>query len=406
MKRELPAGWTVAALAEVVGEPQYGLSNANVADGEVAIVGMKDMMQGRVDVSALARTTISARERAAFRLQPGDLLLNRTNSRELVGKLAVWDHPPAVEAVFASYLVRYPERPDVAIPRYVLACLEQADARQQIQRLVTPGVSQANINPSAFYEEVAIPVAPVSEQRQIVAALDVWERAIDRTERLISAKRRRRKALLQIAFQNLPRRPFLEAATVWFSGVDKKTKSGEQDVLLCNYMDVFHNARITRHLPFMRSTASKREIAQNTLRRNDVVFTKDSETADEIAEPALVDEDIEGLVCGYHLAIARPIEGRAYGPFIAQAMRHPEMRWQFCRLANGVVRFGLTLDAIEQAEIFLPDFDVQFRIASALDAEDRLIEALNALAESLRVQRRGLIQRLLTGQWRVDREAV
>ena len=83
-------------------------------------------------------------------------------------------------------------------------------------------------------------------------------------------------------------------------------------------------------------------------------------------------------------------------------MRHPEIRWQFSRLANGVVRFGLTLDAIEQAEIFLPSLDVQERIAAVLDAEDLMIEDLSARAELLRTQKRGLMQKLLTGEWRLD----
>ena len=167
-------------------------------------------------------------------------------------------------------------------------------------------------------------------------------------------------------------------------------------------MDVFHNARITPALDFMRATASGREIEANVLRKHDVVFTKDSETAVEIAECALVAEEIGDLVCGYHLAVARPREGQAYGPFLAQSLRHPEIRWQFSRLANGVVRFGLTLDAIEQVENFLPDISVQHSIAAVLDAEDSAVEALTTRASHLRTQKRGVMQKLLTGEWRLD----
>jgi type I restriction enzyme S subunit len=167
-------------------------------------------------------------------------------------------------------------------------------------------------------------------------------------------------------------------------------------------MDVFHNSRITSQIDFMRATASKSQIADNSLRKYDVVFTKDSETSEEIAEPALVDEDIPNLVCGYHLAIARPRNGVGHGPFIAQAMRHQAMRWQFSRLANGVVRFGLTLEAIEQAEVFLPSLPVQERIAAVLDAEDLMIEGLAKQAKSLRLQKRGLMQKVLTGERQLD----
>ena len=82
-------------------------------------------------------------------------------------------------------------------------------------------------------------------------------------------------------------------------------------------------------------------------------------------------------------------------------MRHQEIRWQFCRLANGVVRFGLTLDAIEQAEIFLPGMQVQEKIAAILDAEDLTIEGFSKYAGSLQNQKRGLMQKLLSGEWRL-----
>jgi type I restriction enzyme S subunit len=82
-------------------------------------------------------------------------------------------------------------------------------------------------------------------------------------------------------------------------------------------------------------------------------------------------------------------------------MRHPAIRWQFSRLANGVVRFGLTLDAIEQAEIFLPPVQLQKKIAAILDAEDVVVENLAKQANLLRTQKRGLMQKLLVGERRL-----
>jgi type I restriction enzyme S subunit len=163
-------------------------------------------------------------------------------------------------------------------------------------------------------------------------------------------------------------------------------------------MDVFHNTRITSRIAFMPATASRKEIETQRLYKHDVVFTKDSETPEEIAEPALVVEDIENLICGYHLAIARPRTNIAYGPFISQVMSHPEIRWQFRRLANGVVRFGLTLEAIESVELFLPDIRLQEQIAGVLESEDQIIEGLAASVELLRSQKRGLLQKILGGE--------
>jgi type I restriction enzyme S subunit len=187
--------------------------------------------------------------------------------------------------------------------------------------------------------------------------------------------------------------------------VDKKTVDGQKVIRLCNYMDVFHNAEITSNLQFMRASASDREIEANALRRGDVVFTKDSETAEEIAESALISEDVEDLVCGYHLAVARPRGSETEGEFLAQAMRFTPVRHAFARAANGVVRFGLTLDVLEQIELPAPSMDRQRDIASILWAEDRSIAKLLKQLETIRVQKRGLQQKLLAGEWRLHADA-
>ncbi len=87
-----------------------------------------------------------------------------------------------------------------------------------------------------------------------------------------------------------------DAAEVTFSSVDKKTVDGELPVELCNYTDVFYNLRIARGMLFMAATASPAECKKWTLRQGDVLFTKDSETPDEIGIPAYVSEDLPGTI--------------------------------------------------------------------------------------------------------------
>jgi len=72
---------------------------------------------------------------------------------------------------------------------------------------------------------------------------------------------------------------------------------------LCNYTDVYYNNRITKSLTFMKATAKKSEIEKYTLKQGDVIITKDSETPGDIAIPSYVAEPLNGVVCGYHLAI-------------------------------------------------------------------------------------------------------
>ncbi|QDV73722.1 restriction endonuclease subunit S [Botrimarina mediterranea] len=187
-----------------------------------------------------------------------------------------------------------------------------------------------------------------------------------------------------------------DVADVRFSSIDKHTKSDETPVRLCNYMDVWKNAYIHNGLPFMEATATEEEIERFTLQADDVLITKDSETKDEIAEPSVVRQDAAGVVLGYHLGLLRPSPELAYGPFLAAQLRIPEFRAQFIKKAAGVTRYGLGLDVVRSAEVWLPPVPEQKLIAGALGAVDDAIELTENVIEQTRKLKEALVQNLLT----------
>lgn len=179
---------------------------------------------------------------------------------------------------------------------------------------------------------------------------------------------------------------------VSFSSVDKKALEDQSSVLLCNYMDVWKNPYIHRHLKFMEATASASEIEKFTLHAGDVLLTKDSETKDEIAEPSVVREQIDNLVLGYHLALLRPKHNVADGQFLAAQLRIPEFRNQFIRAASGVTRYGLSMATVCGAKVWLPRFATQRKISGILRSVDEAIEATRAVIEQTRRLKTALLQ--------------
>ena len=184
-------------------------------------------------------------------------------------------------------------------------------------------------------------------------------------------------------------------AEVAFSSVDKKTVDGEIPVELCNYTDVFYNRRIRPGMEFMTATASPVECRRWALRKGDVLFTKDSETPDEIGIPAYVTVDMPKVLCGYHLGLARPRAELADGAYLAELLRSPRTAGQFTRIANGVTRFGLTLGATSSLKILLPPLPEQRAIAAILDAIDDTIERTEAVIAATKELRRALLNELL-----------
>jgi len=189
-------------------------------------------------------------------------------------------------------------------------------------------------------------------------------------------------------------------AQVIVSNVDKKFEEYEAPVLLCNYMDVYQNEYITSNLEFMRGSASEAEIDKFSLRRGDVLITKDSETAEDIASAAVLADEIQNLICGYHLAILRPDIERMDSNFFAKTLQHDRVHNQFVTKANGVTRYGLTLSVINNATIPVPPLIEQAEIARILTTWDRAIEQVQRLIEAKQRQKKGLMQGLLTGRLR------
>jgi type I restriction enzyme S subunit len=195
-------------------------------------------------------------------------------------------------------------------------------------------------------------------------------------------------------------KPLKAIAAYSVSSVDKVPIDGETPVRLCNYIDVYNNEFIHLGLDFMQSTASDDEIEKFGLRVNDVIITKDSESWDDIAVPALVTETADDLICGYHLAILRPAQGKVCGPYLFRCMQAKSIRVQMELASTGVTRFGLPKNEIGRLLLPVPPLRAQFAIADYLDTETAKIDALVAAKENvlelLAEKRRSLITRAVT----------
>lgn len=189
-------------------------------------------------------------------------------------------------------------------------------------------------------------------------------------------------------------------ASVQPSNVDKKTVEDELPVLLCNYMDVYKNEFIDSSINFMEATATEAEIAKFKIKKGDVLVTKDSETPDDIANPAFAKDDFENVICAYHLTQIRPNRSELIGEYLFRLFQGTKYKGQFEVAANGVTRFGLGVSAFSDALVPLPRLEEQTAIASFLDEKttqiDTLIKKKQKLIEFLKEQRMAIINHAVT----------
>jgi len=200
---ELPEGWCWASVDQLATDVTYGTSAKTTEDDQgVPVVRMGNIVDGLLDLSVLKYLPEEHDEFPALLLEPGDLLFNRTNSAELVGKSAVYSGSPS-PCSFASYLIRV-RAAEGCRSEFVAAFINSTAGRRWIASVVTQQVGQANVNGSKL-RACAVPLPPASEQARIVESLDF---AASSTQQLVgdlTAMRLRcgrlRQSILKWAFE-------------------------------------------------------------------------------------------------------------------------------------------------------------------------------------------------------------
>jgi len=200
---ELPKGWVWAKVGWLILNMQYGTSEkANLNIAGIPVLRMGNIQAGSLDFNNLKYLPTNTKGLEKLILEPGDLLFNRTNSAELVGKTAVYreNHP---KASFASYLIRVQLHPDV-LPDSVSFYINSIFGRQYIASVVSQQVGQANVNGTKL-ANMPIPLAPLAEQHRIVAEVERRLSVVQELEQTISASLKRatrlRQAILKRAFE-------------------------------------------------------------------------------------------------------------------------------------------------------------------------------------------------------------
>ena len=162
---------------------------------------MGNIIDGSLDLSYLKYLPLGHEEFPDLLLESGDLLFNRTNSPELVGKSALYAGTPS-PCSFASYLICVRFLSGIE-PQWVAHVINSPFGRQWIWRVVTQQVGQANVNGSKL-KALAIPLPPFEEQRACASTTDMLfsnaDVLQDTVQREVLRISRLRQSILKLAF--------------------------------------------------------------------------------------------------------------------------------------------------------------------------------------------------------------
>jgi len=171
------AEWIEVELDDVAEEFSYGSSAKSARKGKIPVLRMGNIQNGRLDWDNLVFTS-DTKEIEKYRLHTGDVLFNRTNSPELVGKTAVFKGEQ--EAIYAGYLIRV-RCGNKLLPDFLNYCLNSPAGRDYCWQVKSDGVSQSNINAKKL---AAFPInlPPHNEQSEIIRCAEILFAFADRLE--------------------------------------------------------------------------------------------------------------------------------------------------------------------------------------------------------------------------------
>lgn len=190
----IPNDWELERLGQLISSVEYGSAAKSQSVGGVPVLRMGNLQRGKIDWTDLVFTD-DAREISKYRLRPGDVLFNRTNTIDLVGKASIYDGERP--AIYAGYLIRVNVVKNRLDSRFLNYILNTEIAKKHSAKVLSVAVGQANINGQKL-KTYPVPLPPtLAEQEAIAGALSDADAWIESLEQLIAKKRQIKQGAMQ-----------------------------------------------------------------------------------------------------------------------------------------------------------------------------------------------------------------
>ena len=418
---EIPVDWTSHKLGELLEQPVSGVSvlaqETTPTEFELGVLRLSCVTDGTFDPWDLKMPEKNQRHRLSVFAEADTILISRSNTPNLVGASAyvARDYPKSF-LPDTLWLLRPKNRKHLSM-RWLSYLIRSDDYRKNLQNIAS-GTSQSmkKIQKGAFLNLLA-PVPPLPEQRKIADILSTWDEALETLDALIAAKTRQKQALMQQLLTGKTR-------VKGFDHSGGKTKSDRfgiypadwNRVSLAEIIDeVSAKNAVGESLPVLSCTKhrglvlsqeyfGKRVHAEDTsryrvVRRGEFAYATNHIEEGSIGYQNLVDA---GLVSPIYTVFKT--KGEIDDNYLFRVLKSPLLIhfYQINTSASVDRRGSLRFDEFSKIRIWIPSKSEQQQIAAILDTADQELTLLRTQRQTLDQQKRGLMQRLLTGRIRVN----
>jgi type I restriction enzyme, S subunit len=392
----IPERWTVEPFGKFIKSAQNGFGRRpNGNEVGPVVLRIADVAKGFVDLSDTRRITMSQDEFRSYQIHRNDLLFVRVNgSRDYVAQ-CIWVSQDYPDVAFNDHLIRVKLAPNVdsQFLQYVFRWDVMRARLLSFIPLAQGG--QLTVNQTAL-SNVEIPIPPLEEQRKIADILSTWDEAIEKLEKLIAAKQKRKRALMQGLLTGKKR--FKEFGLEW------------ETVVLVDLVDFLDSQRIPMkqldranmqgQYPYCGASGIIDYVNDYIFDDDLILLAEDGANIIDRSSP-IVYRMTGKFWVNNHAHVLKPKKNVAIGYLLnfLESLNYETYN-------TGTAQPKLNRQVSEQIPINIPSYAEQQKIASVLSAADAEIETLQKQLDLYKQQKRGLMQVLLTGKKRVKLDEV
>ena len=400
--KKIPLDWKSTTLGTFM-EFKNGINADKSAYGQgTEFVNVMDIFKShflkREDIQG--KVQISEKQKAESSVMYGDLLFNRTS--EVPNEIAYSSvYLDEAEITFGGFVIRGRQKKELLDPLFAGYCFNNSSIRREMIRR-SQGVVRANIGQRDL-NRVPILIPPKDEQKKIASALALWDNAIEKTEALIAAKEKQFEWLCQTYFKP-----------------GNSTNSGWEKHKIASFVTVRNEREVPSEGVPLYSLTIENGVTAKTDRYNREFLVIDKggkkykvvHPKDIVFNPAnlrwgaIARSEVE------HKVVLSPIyevlkvdENKIDSDFLTYALTCSRQIAIFATMVEGtlVERMAVKIDTFLSCHIYVPSSkEKQKEIAHVLNLSNQEISLLKKTLEQYRSQKRGLMQKLLTGEWQVS----
>lgn len=399
----VPSDWSVEQVEKLADVDSESLSNKTPADFSFRYISLGDVDAGKLINGHDHITYSEAPSRARRVVKDGDILF-ATVRPNLKGHYFAHRIDGNVIASTGFAVVR--AKDGMASPPYLYQSLLSGIVDTQIEKL-TVGSNYPAVN-SADVKGLLLPAPPLPEQQKIAAILTAVDDKLDIIARQIEATQTLKRGLMQTLFSrkqhaSWPVVPLYEVAEVR-TGV-AKGKKGMKEPAELPYLRVANVQ--DGHIDLSEVKTIEVEMAQierYALQSGDVLMTEGGDF-DKLGRGDVWEGQISPCLHQNHVFAVRPNPEKLNSYYLAALAASDHGRQYFLSCAKRTTNLAsINSSQLKALPVLLPPLSQQEHIASVVDAANARIGILEAKRQHYQTIKRGLMQKLLTGEWRVTVE--